>query len=66
MKNDTFSPAAALAAVRAAARLPPTSISRCSVTNTPSLRSAWRSPLGPSASRVPVTALPALFSPFQL
>ena len=54
------------AAARAAARWPPASTSRCSVMKTPSLRSVWRSALGPSASRVPVTALPAVLSPFQL
>ena len=61
LRTETFE-----APGRAAACWPPASTSRCSVMKTPSLRSAWRNALGPSASRVPVTDLPAVLSPFQL
>ena len=56
----------ALSPARGAALPPPlASISRCSVMKTPSLRSTCRSTLGPSASLVPDTVLPAAFRPFQ-
>ena len=61
LRTETFE-----APGRAFACWPPARTSRCSVMKTPSLRSAWRNAFGPSASRVPVTDLPEVLSPFQL